>query len=385
MEITRGKVAKPVKVLIYGPEGIGKTTLASQFPGAVFIDTEGSTNHLDVARLPAPSSWSMLLQEVDYVKANPDVCGTLVIDTADWAEKLCIESVCAKRKFSSIEDPGYGKGYVYVKEEFGVLLNRLNDLLDRGVNVVLTAHAQMRKFEQPDELGAYDRWELKMLKQTAPMVKEWVDAILFCNYKTMVVNVDGKGAQKGKNKAQGGRRVMFTSHHPCWDAKNRFGLPEELEMSFESIAQIIPTKGNPTPAAHAAPAAPARPEPKQMTMADLTPAGGVTAPPADEDPRQQPAAMEEEPEAKAAGPAPTVSPYFSDPDKLPKALRDLMEADGICEWDIQQAILAKGYYPADTLIENMDPEFVTGWIIGYWPKVKELIAEIKKNEFVPFN
>lgn len=122
-----------------------------------------------------------------------------------------------------------------------------------------------------------------------------------------------------------------------------------------------------------------------MTMSDLTPAGGVTAPPADEDPRQ-PEPVEKKQEAKTVeAPQTVVSPYFSNPERLPKALRDLMEADGICEWDIQMAIQAKGYYPADTLIENMDPEFVTGWIIGYWPKVKELIAEIKKNEYIPFN
>ena len=88
--------------------------------------------------------------------------------------------------------------------------------------MVLTAHAQIKKFEQPDELGAYDRWELKLEKKTAPLTKEWADMVLFANYKTMVVNVDNQGAAKGKNKAQGGQRVMFTTHHPAWDAKNRY-------------------------------------------------------------------------------------------------------------------------------------------------------------------
>ena len=162
MQITRGKMAKSLKTLIYGPEGIGKSTLASQFPNPVFIDTEGSTNFMDVARLPAPSSWMQLTEEVQYVKDHPDVCRMLVIDTADWAEKLCIEDVCSKKKVDGIESVGYGRGYVYVKESFGKLLNLLSDLTDKGINVVMTAHAQMRKFEQPDELGAYDRWEMKL-------------------------------------------------------------------------------------------------------------------------------------------------------------------------------------------------------------------------------
>lgn len=82
------------------------------------------------------------------------------------------------------------------------------------MNVIITAHAKMRKFEQPDEMGAYDRWEMKLTRQVAPLLKEWSDMLLFCNYKTFVVTPD-----EGKNKVQGGKRVIYTSHHPCWDAK----------------------------------------------------------------------------------------------------------------------------------------------------------------------
>ena len=219
MRIIRGKLSGARKVCVYGPEGIGKSTFASHFPDPVFIDTEGSTKDMDVARMEAPSSWQMLMEQVKYVKAHPETCRTLVIDTADWAEMLCTEAVCARSQKSGIEDFGYGKGYVYLTEEFGRLLNLLQELVDIGIHVVINAHAKMRKFEQPDEMGAYDRWELKLQKQTAPLLKEWADMVLFANYKTIVVNVDGQGAQKGKNKAQGGKRVMYTSHHPCWDAK----------------------------------------------------------------------------------------------------------------------------------------------------------------------
>lgn len=225
MEITRGKIPCAKKVVIYGPEGIGKSTFASQFPEPVFIDTEGSTNSMDVARLPKPTSWQMLLDEIQYIKSHPDVCKTLVIDTIDWAESMCIQCICDKHQKSGIEDFGYGNGYVYTKEEMGRFLNRLSEVVEAGVNVVLTAHAQIRKFEQPDELGAYDRWELKLGKktssQTSPLIKEWADMLLFANYKTFSIAVDDKGQ---KRKAQGGERVMYTSHHACWDAKNRSGM-----------------------------------------------------------------------------------------------------------------------------------------------------------------
>ena len=409
MEITRGVIPTAKKVVIYGPEGIGKSTLASRFPEPVFIDTEGSTSHMDVARFPAPTSWSMLLQEVQYVKDNPASCRTLVLDTADWAEQLCIQHICATRQVKGIEDFGYGKGYTYVKEAFGQLLNLLTDVRDKGINVVVTAHAQMRKFEQPDELGAYDRWELKLSKQCAQILKEWADMVLFCNYKTMVVNVDGQGAKKGKNKAQGGRRVMYTSHHPCWDAKNRFGLPEEAEMDYSVIRPVIEGGGTsapapqpvPAPAPTPAPTAEEAPKPayqmrenQQIDMVDYghiqagekvettkTPAP-VTAPPPDEDPGQKAKSAPEKKERKAED---LVSMFLSDPDRLPQNLKDLMDHDTIGEWEVQQAAYAKGYYPADTLIQDMDPEFIQGWIVGFWPQVKELIMQIRENQAVPFN
>lgn len=237
--ISTGKVHTAVKTVIYGAEGIGKTTLAAQFPSPLFIDTEGSTKQLDVARLPAPSSWEMLLQELDFVISKRP-CATLVIDTVDWAEQLCIADLCAKNGKSGIEDFGYGKGWEFEKESFGKFLNKLTEVINAGINVTLTAHAALRKFEQPDEMGSYDRWEMKLGSKTtnkiSPLIKEWADIVLFCNYKTVVVQTDKDGK---KHKAQGNRRVMYTQHHPCWDAKNRYGLPEEIPMEYAQIAQIF--------------------------------------------------------------------------------------------------------------------------------------------------
>jgi len=200
MKITRGKIPGAKKCVLYGPEGIGKSTLAAQFPAPLFIDTENGTKELDVARFDKPTSWEMLLQEVRYVLNSPDICKTLVVDTADWAEKLCIKAICDQHQKRGIESFDYGKGYTFVYEGFGELLNLLADVTERGIHVVLTAHAATKRREQPDEFGTYDCWGLKLIDSPkcsiANMVKEWADVLLFANYKTLVVAVDDKGKKR---------------------------------------------------------------------------------------------------------------------------------------------------------------------------------------------
>lgn len=166
MKIVTGKRKRAQKVVLYGTEGIGKTTFASHFPSPVFIDTESSTDHLDVARTEKPTSWTMLISFVKEFAMMPGGYQTLVIDTVDWAEQLCVEHICAQHQKKGIEEFPYGTGYVFVREEMGRFLNLLDEVIDAGMNVVLTAHTQIRKFEQPDELGAYDRFELKLGKKT---------------------------------------------------------------------------------------------------------------------------------------------------------------------------------------------------------------------------
>ena len=362
MQITKGKRARAQKVVIYGPEGIGKSTFASQF-----IDTEGSTDNMDVSRLNKPSSYTMLKNEIAWVKANPTCCKTLIIDTIDWAESLIVDDICALHQKKGIEDFGYGNGYVYVKEELGRFLNSLSELVDLGINIVLTAHAQIRKFEQPDEMGSYDRWELKLGKktssQTAPLVKEWADMVLFANYKTVVMTADNK-----KKKATGGQRVLYTQHHPAWDAKNRHNLPEEMPFDYAGIAHIF----NQVPAP-----APAQTQPQQTVP---EPAPQVTAQEQTSTAEPAPQAQPEVPESLTQ-PAPERQPYQEPNLALPQALRDLMIQNQVTELEVQKAVAQKGYYPENTPVVMYDPGFIDGVLIGAWEQV---FSMIKDNRILPF-
>ena len=226
MNIVKGIQERPQRVCLYGPEGIGKTSLAAKWPNPLYFDLESGTSFLDVDRV-TPPTWNMLVADIMQAQTLNEY-QTIVVDTLDAAEKLCIQEVCRKNKKDSIEAFGYGKGYTYVMEEFARLLGALDQCVDAGKNVVVVAHAMMRKFEQPDEAAPYDRWELKLSKKVSPIVKEWCDALLFLNYETMV-----EMSSTGKAKARGGRRIMQVDHHPCWDAKNRWGLTGKLPMEFE--------------------------------------------------------------------------------------------------------------------------------------------------------
>lgn len=369
MNISRGVQQAAKKVVIYGPEGIGKSTFASRFPNPVFIDAEGSTAFMDVARTPRPSSFMMLLEQIRYFIAHPNELRTLVIDTADWAERMCTDDLLKTYGKKSIEDFGYGKGYVMVYEQFGSMLNLCTTLVETcGVNVVITAHAWMRKFEQPDELGSYDRWELKLGQKTgsrtAPIIKEWSDLLLFANYKTYVINVDDQGAAKGKNKVQGGKRVMYTTHHPCWDAKNRFGLAEELPFEFAQIARLFDTV--PIPAA----------QPK------VTPAPIDDTPIIPSNANSSTAAPVTENTFIGENTIVNTDEIVDEEEGIPPALVDLMRANAVRVPEIQLAVALRGYYPNDTPIANYAPDFINGVLIGAWPQVFEMIKQNRAD--MPF-
>lgn len=353
MNITSGIIPKAQKVVLYGVEGIGKTTFASQFPDPVFIDTENSTDYLDVKRFDKPTSWQMLLNEVQDMKLNRPG-KTLVIDTIDWAEDLCKKSLCAQHNWKAIDSSDYGVRYVALGTEMGNLLDKLSEVIDAGVNVVITAHAWLRKKEEPDEVGSYDRYELKLEKKTAPIVKEWADTLLFANYKTYVVETKNKS-----KKGQGGARTMYTTHRPTWDAKNRWGLADELPFEFKQIAAAFDqayTGGAQT-------AQPATTQPVQSQQPTLPP----------ETPTQP---------AQPAQPAPNQAPTDQVIDMsnvIPQGLADLMKIQNVTEDELMQIIYQGGFMPQDTPLKNV-PQSLFEHITSNWDAALGLLNSKVRNQ-----
>ena len=310
LNIVSGVEKTPIKFCIYGAEGVGKTSLASKMPDPLFLDTEGGTSRLNVRRIKI-SSWEELIATVKEVIDNPEVCKTLVVDTADWAESLCNDFICNKYRKANIEDFGFGKGYTYLAEEFSTLLQLLSKLIEVGINPVVIAHGKPRKYELPEEQGQFDRWEMKLTKQCAPLVKEWCDVLLFCNYKTFVITTENN-----TKKASGGKRIMYTTHNPCWDAKNRFSLADELDLAFSSISHLF---------------------------ADVSP--------------------------KTGQPEPTKETLRPNIEKL----KNMIQEAGITEEDIKVIVANKGHYALDADISTYSEDFITRWIIPNWAKITQTI------------
>jgi hypothetical protein len=203
------------------------------------------------------------------------------------------------------------------------------------MHVCLLSHAGIGNIQDPDQDEGYSSWKLKMEKKTSQATKEWARTVLFLNYKTYIVE------EKGKKRGTGGHRVIYTTHTPAWDAKNRAGLPEELRLEYASIASLFSVT-----------------------------AGNVASPKPTPTPIQQPTQPTASPEPK---PQATSQPAFLLP------LMELIQRDKVTEHEVQLAVAKRGYYPADTPLANYDPQFVAGKLVAYWSQVVKWIETIRQE------
>jgi hypothetical protein len=230
--VTRGKQDKPLALVLYGPEGVGKSTFAAGAESPVFLCTEQGTAQLDVVRFPTPRNWADVLEAVRVLTYEEHDYKTLVIDTLDWLEPLCWAHVCAVGGKAGIEDFGYGKGYTAAIEQWRVLIQRLELLQNtRRTVVIVLAHASAKNHKDPT-LDAFQRWQLRVHAGAGDLFKEWSDAVLFARHETFTTKTDGKN--KGISS---GARVMHTRHTAGFDAKNRFNLPETIPLSWKEFFQ----------------------------------------------------------------------------------------------------------------------------------------------------
>lgn len=231
-KVISGKVSRPYLVLIYGPDGVGKTTFAADAPKSIFIGKEAGSDSMDVSRFPEPTTYQDIISCIDELRTTEHEYRTLVIDSLDWIEPLVWQAVCKEDGVSSIEKVGggYGKGYTEANAYWMKMMDRIKMLRDaKSMHVIVIAHSQVKAFNDPSQPVPYDRYQLKLNEKAAGLWREFVDVVGFANYE-VYTKTDPTGK---KSKAFGdGARKLFTERRPAYDAKNRLNLPSELALSF---------------------------------------------------------------------------------------------------------------------------------------------------------
>ena len=251
--IHTGRRHSPPRLLIYGTEGIGKSTTAAGAPNPIFIPTEDGLDQIDCASFPLAGKLADVEAALHSLLHEEHNFGTVVLDSADWLERLIWDVLCEQYGVTSIEkvDGGYAKGYTHALTHWRKVLDDLNTLrTKRGMCVILLAHAKVEKFEDPEH-SAYDRYSPRLHKHANALVTEWADAVLFATRKIITKTEDG-GFNRERTIAaglgkDGGERVLRTVGSPACVAKNRYGLPAELPLSWPALMQALSPNDNTTP------------------------------------------------------------------------------------------------------------------------------------------
>lgn len=234
--IKRSTGIKAPRVMAYGPHGLGKTTFGAGAPAPIFILTEDGLGRLEVDHFPLATSYDDVVGAISTLYSEAHTFGTVVIDSLDWLDNLIWQDINAKH---DAKDLAYGKGAVIAADYWRGILEGLSALRDeKSMAIVLIAHAEIKRFDSP-EVEPFERYQPKLQARSSALVQEWCDAVLFCNYKTIVKKEDVGFNREVNRGITTGERLMYTTEKPAFLAKNRYGLPDSLPLSWEAFSTAI--------------------------------------------------------------------------------------------------------------------------------------------------
>lgn len=243
--VQRGRTPKPPRLLVYGTEGIGKSTFAGQAPRPIFIQTEDGLDEINCDKFPLAATYDDVSAALQELRIQPHDYETVVIDSLDWLERLVWDKLCAQYGVNSIEkvDGGYARGYTHALTLWREIIDHLNVLRSaRGMVVALIAHSKVERFEDP-ESSPYDRYSPRLHKHAGALISEWCDAVLFATRKFRTASEDaGFGRKRTIAQAigkDGGERVLRTVGGPSCVAKNRYGIIDDLPLSWPAFVHAL--------------------------------------------------------------------------------------------------------------------------------------------------
>jgi len=224
------------RIMVYGVEGIGKSTFGAGAPNPIYILTEDGLGSLNVNHFPLATSFQDVMDAISTLYKENHAFETVVIDSLDWLEAIIQREI--EQKYDA-KDLAYGKGSLIAAEKWREILDGLNALRnDKGMAIILIAHTTIKRFDSP-EVEPYDRYQPKLQERSNAVVREWADAVLFANYKTIVKKDDVGFNQTNNRGISTGERLLFTSERPAYMAKNRYNMPESIPLSWDAFAEAI--------------------------------------------------------------------------------------------------------------------------------------------------
>ena len=237
--ISRNDATLAPRIMLYGVEGIGKSTMAAYSPKPIFILTEDGLGSLPVQHFPLAKTVASVMSAITTLYDEKHDYKTVVLDSLDWLEAMIWQEMEAKH---DAKDLAYGKGASIAADRWRTIVTAFDALRTKhGMNVILIAHTMIKRFDSP-ETEPYDRYQPKLQERSGSLIREWADAVFFANYKTIVKQADVGFSKTVSRGVSSGERLLFTSERPAYMAKNRYSLPESIPLDWAAFAEAIKPK-----------------------------------------------------------------------------------------------------------------------------------------------
>lgn len=235
--IKKGGSDRAPIIVIHGTPKIGKTTFAASSSSPVLIRTEDGLGDLEVDTFPQAETIGQVMEALASLYEDGHGFTEVVIDSLSALEPLIWNQVAADHNVNSIEDIGFGKGYIYAMDYWRDLTAACRGLAYKGVAVVMIAHSDIVKFDAPDT-DAWDRYQIKLHKRAFQHLYEQADIIGFA-HEPVYVKKESTKDSKGKAKSAGGRQLRLVES-PAVIAGNRYSMPETVSLDWDEFAANVP-------------------------------------------------------------------------------------------------------------------------------------------------
>jgi hypothetical protein len=251
------KRKNPPIILLYGVDGVGKTSLAAEFPDPIYLATDGEHTPDDID-LPTPGtieSFNDLLDVFGELLTVEHDRKTVIIDSLDGLEPLVWAATAARLGIATVEEAGYGKGYVEADNEWGEYLAAISELSRRGMYVVQLAHPEIIRFDSPIT-DPYSRYQPRLHKRANAVIRERADVVAFMNYRISIKEKEVARQTKVAHAEGGKERQVHLNEGPGFAAKNRYGMPDNVVYKrgagFDALAKYWPAANDNAAQAEAA-------------------------------------------------------------------------------------------------------------------------------------